>query len=258
MDRWLEGKAVIVTGAASGVGAAAAQRFAAEGALVCLADVDAAGIGRVAALITKAGGKAIAVKTDVSKPDDNERLMDRAVGEFRRLDVVFLNAGQLGGFDGFAGLTLEDFDRILRTNLYGCFHGLKSAYARIERGGAVVVTSSIAGLQGLSENPAYAASKHGILGLVRSASQAFAGRRVRVNAICPGGILTPMAGVPQSDDIVAPEGLAMADYRGMSSAQQVAELALFLASSRASAITGAAYVIDAGWTATIGSSSGAD
>lgn len=253
MAKWFEGKSVIVTGAASGIGAAAAQRFAQEGAPVCLTDIDAEGLERVAGLIKRAGGRVLTMKADVSSAEDNAAIVSHTISTFGRLDVAFLNAGYLGGASG--ALNFAAFDRIIRTNLYGCFHGLTSVLPRMETGGAVVVTSSIAGLRGLTENPAYAASKHGVIGLVRSVASLFAAKGIRVNAICPGGVATPMAGAAQSDAIVPPEALAMPPYRGMSEAQHIAELALFLASNRASALTGATVVADAGWTATIGPAS---
>jgi NAD(P)-dependent dehydrogenase (short-subunit alcohol dehydrogenase family) len=246
------GSAVIVTGAASGIGAAAAQRFAAEGASVCLADRDLRGAERVAALCVKLGQKAIALEVDVSKAADNQRMIAKTIAAFGRINVAYLNAGYLGPLTGFDAVDEQMFDRIIQTNLYGCFHGIRALYPKIERGGAIAVTASIAGLQGLPENPAYAASKHGVLGLVRSYSAAFAAKNVRINAICPGGVATPMIGIPQSDALQDPDKLQMPDFRGTSSAQQVAELALFLCSTRASAITGASYVVDAGWTAVLG------
>lgn len=250
-SRWFDGKSVLVTGAASGIGAAAAQRFAAEGAAVCVADSNAGGIERVRSLIERAGGRAIAAAVDIGRSEDNLAMVAKTVAAFGRLDAVFLNAGILGGMAGFDTITPELFDKVIRTNLFGVFYGLKSVLPAIAPGGAVVVTASTAGLFGLAENPAYSASKHGIVGLVRSAAAAYAVKGVRVNAICPGGVATPMAGVPQSDALVDPSDLAMPAYGGTSSAQHVAELALFLASSRASAITGACHVIDVGWTSVL-------
>lgn len=246
------GKAVIVTGAASGIGAAAAQRFAAEGASVCLADRDLKGAERVAALCAKGGRKAIALEVDVSKAADNQRMVEKAISAFGKVDIAFLNAGYLGSMTGFDAVDEEMFDRVIQTNLYGYFHGIRALYPKIQSGGAIVVTASIAGLQGLPENPAYAASKHGVLGLVRSCSAALAARKVRINAICPGGVSTPMIGIAQSDTLIEPDQLEMPEFRGLSSAQQVAELALFLSSPRASAMTGGSFVVDVGWTAVLG------
>jgi NAD(P)-dependent dehydrogenase (short-subunit alcohol dehydrogenase family) len=252
MARWFEGKSVLVTGASSGIGAATAQRFAAEGASVCLADRDRAGLDRVVGLVAKSGGTAVTVEVDISRLDDNARMVRRALDTFGKIDVAFLDAGYLGTLGGFDQVDFAGFDRIIQTNLYGCFYGIKSLYPKMERNGAIVVTASIAGLQGLPENPAYAASKHGVVGLVRSSAAALAARGVRINAICPGAVSTPMIGAPQSDVLVPPDSLAAPDYRGVSAPQHVAELALFLASARAAAVTGASYTIDAGWTATLG------
>jgi NAD(P)-dependent dehydrogenase (short-subunit alcohol dehydrogenase family) len=255
MAHWFDGKSVLVTGAASGIGAAAAQRFAADGGRVCLADTDLAGCDRIATLIRNAGGKAATVRADVSNAEDNVHMIDRTVEAFGNIDIAFLNAGYRGGVGGFGRLDLNTFDRVIRTNLYGCFYGMTALYSRIETGGAVVVTASIAGLRGLPENPAYSASKHGILGLVRSAAAAYAARGVRINAICPGNVSTPMLGFPQTDALVDPDALSIPEFRGMSTPQHIAEVALFLASGRAAAINGAAYVVDAGWTAVAGSQS---
>src|SRR5690606_2509264 len=115
-----------------------------------------------------------------------------ATRAFGRLDAAFLNAGYLGGAPGFDGLDFEAFDRVIRTNLYGCFHGIKAAVSVLPQGGAVVVTASIAGVLGYSGNPAYTASKHGILGLIRASAEALAARGIRINAVCPGGVATPM------------------------------------------------------------------
>lgn len=249
------GRSVLVTGAASGIGAAAAQRFAAEGASVCLADIDLTGCRRIADRIGAAGQTAIVAKVDVSKAEDNVHVVELVIAEFGKLDVAFLNAGYRGAAGGLGKLALDEFDRVIRTNLYGCFYGLAALWSRIESGGAIVVTASIAGLQGLSENPAYSASKHGIIGLVQSTAEAFAARSVRVNAICPGNVSTPMLGFPQSDDLTEPEQLLQPPFGGMSNTQHIAEVALFLASHRAAAVNGAAYVVDAGWTSIAGSPS---
>lgn len=248
---WFTGKSVLVTGAASGIGAMTAQRFAAEGASVCIADRDEAGLARTAATIRAAGGRAEPLQADVSSADDNRAMVQKAIESFGRLDAVHLNAGILGSMNGFGDEDLETFDRILRVNLYGCFHGLKAALPRIAEGGAVVVTASIAGFLGLAENPAYSASKHGILGLVRSSARAFGERGARVNAICPGGVETPMGGVMEAAPMVAPEAMKHPAWRGSVTAQHVAELALFLASPRSAGMNGSTVTVDAGFTAAL-------
>lgn len=242
---WFQGKGVLVTGGASGIGAAASQRFAREGAGVCVADLNLEGAERIAGLIRQAGGKAIACKSDISRQEDNLRMVTETVTAFGGLDVAFLNAG-LQMYQSFADLDLATFDRLIGVNLRGTFMGLKAVHDAIRPGGGVVVTSSGAGLIGLAESAAYSASKHGLLGLVKSAATGFAKKGARVNAICPGGVNTPMNNLPQHDQIVDPDALPMAPFRGFVDSQHVAELVLFLTSPRAGGITGTVVPIDSG------------
>ena len=242
-----EGKVVIVTGGAAGIGRAAALRFAQEGGAVCVADLDLQGAERTAAEIEQAGGVAFGLKADVSCPDDNDRMVEETIDRFGGLDVAFLNAGYLGPYKPFFDHSLEEFDRAIAINLRGCYLGLRATGRAIRENGAIVVTSSTAGLLGFGVNAPYAASKHGALGLVKSAAEALAARKVRVNAICPGGINTAMTKAGGAPDLgVAADELPMPEFRGMGSAEHIAELALFLASRRAAYITGAVHVADGG------------
>jgi NAD(P)-dependent dehydrogenase (short-subunit alcohol dehydrogenase family) len=240
------GKSVVVTGGASGIGRAAAIRFASEGASVLVADINKVGATQVAQEI---GAAARAVEIDVRFADQNEAMMAEAVAKNGSLDVVFLNAGYLGPMDGFEATDAVLFDRHLDINLKGVFFGLKAALPRIAPGGAIVVTASTAGVIGLAESPGYAAAKHGVIGLVKSSAPAFAARGVRVNVICPGAVETPMMGA--ADQSVIPSGdLERVPLRGAGSAQHVAELALWLASPAAAFVNGQSHVIDAGLLST--------
>lgn len=242
-----EGKVALVTGGGSGIGRAASQRLAREGASVAVADLDGGRASQTAALIERAGGRAIAITADIASEADNAAMFDAAEQAFGGVDHAFLNAGMLQRYMPFEEVSLELFDRVLSVNLRGVFLGLQQARARLRPQGACVVTASAAALLGFSEAAAYATSKHGVLGLVRSAARAFAERGLRVNAICPGNVLTPMNGVPQDDSIR--DDLEDPGYRGGLSAQQVAEVALFLLSRRSAGINGHAQVVDAGFAA---------
>jgi NAD(P)-dependent dehydrogenase (short-subunit alcohol dehydrogenase family) len=236
------GKHVLVTGGASGIGRAAAIRFAQEGARVCVADLNGDGAAAIAAEI---GEGAVAVCADISTAQGNAKMVSRAVGPDGVLDIAFLNAGYLGPMEGFEATDEALFDRHLAINLKGVFLGLKAVHAVIADGGAVIVTASTAGLVGLHESPGYTAAKHGVVGMVKASTLAFAAKGARINAICPGGVETPMMGSPDAA-IVAPETLRRVPMRGMGSAQQVAEAALWLASPAASFVNGQAHIVDAG------------
>lgn len=250
MAQTFANKTVIVTGAAQGIGRTTARRFAEDGALVCVADRNGDGAEQVAAGIRAAGGKAFASCVDVGSAEDNERMVRECVERGGGLDAAFLNAAYLGPLGDFFESTVEEFDRVIGVNLRGCYLGLQSVGRAIRRGGSVIVASSAAGTTGWGVNAAYSASKHGVIGLVRSSAEAFAAKGVRINAICPGMVNTVMSasavnsGIP--DLAVAPDELEMPAFRGLASTQHVAEFVLYLASSRAAFLTGGVHIIDGG------------
>jgi NAD(P)-dependent dehydrogenase (short-subunit alcohol dehydrogenase family) len=239
-------KVVLVTGAASGIGRAAAIRFAQEGARVFAADLNIEGATAVGAEI---GSAAQAIGVDIASAQSNADMVGQVIRAAGRLDAAFLNAGYLGPMEGFAATDEAFFDRHVAINLKGVFLGLKAIEPVIADGGAVVVTASTAGLVGLAESPAYSAAKHGVIGLVKSCAPAFAARGARINAICPGAVATPMIGGADAG-IVPPAKLGRVPLRGMGSAQHVAELALWLASPAAGYVNGHAHIVDAGLLST--------
>ena len=251
------GKAIIVTGGASGIGAAAARRFAQEGAMVLIADRDETGARDVREAIVETGaetgaetgGRAEPVVIDVTLPADNRRMVEACRDHFGRCDGAFLNAGAMNRMGSFAELDEETFERMLSVNLKSAFLGLKAVLPVLERGGAAVVTASGAGVTGLPLAAGYSASKHGVVGLVRSASKAFAERGARVNCICPGMVETPLIGFMEAPEIVAPDALPVPAHGGSLRPQHVAELALFLASGAAAGINGQAIIADGGFLA---------
>lgn len=239
-------KSVIVTGAASGIGRAAAIRFAQEGANVCLADINIEGARHVARGI---GSRAIAIETDITDSASYAHCITGAMKKFGALDVAFLNAGYLGPMEGIEATDEELFDRLITINLKGAFLGIKALMNVISDGGSIVVTASTAGVIGLAESPAYSAAKHGVLGLVKSCAPTMANRGARINAICPGAVNTPMLG--ESDEtVIEPKNLSRVPLRGKGSAQHVAEVALWLASPASGFVNGQAHIVDAGLLST--------
>jgi NAD(P)-dependent dehydrogenase (short-subunit alcohol dehydrogenase family) len=243
-----DGKVALVTGAASGIGASAAQRFAQEGAAVIAADMNREGAEQVADMIRSSGGQAHAVAVDVSKAADNAAMIAAAVDRFGALHAAYLNAGAYGG-TAFEDHDEATFDRMVAINLKGVFLGLKAVLPALSPGGAAVVTASTSGVIGLSVAAAYSSAKHGVIGLVRSSSQAFAARGTRVNAICPGPVATAILGVAGVPQVEPADSLEPIAYGGTLSPQHIAELALFLASPRSGGINGQHVVADAGYLA---------
>lgn len=247
MGGMFEDKVVLVTGGGSGMGKSAAQRFAEEGGRVAVVDLNQESADYVARAIRDAGGDAFACRADIASEADNERMVAEAIARYGGLDVAFLNAGYLGPDLDFFETDAASYDLIMGVNLRGCFFGMKSVGRAMRPGGAVVVTASAASLAANQYNAVYTASKHGVLGLIKAATEAFAAKGLRINAICPGVVSTPLIGMKEANDRpVSPDQLRQPSYAGIGQAQHIAELALFLASPRASFSTGAAYLADGG------------
>jgi NAD(P)-dependent dehydrogenase (short-subunit alcohol dehydrogenase family) len=249
MSGSMDGKAGVVTGAASGIGRACALRFAREGAAVIVADLRSAAHGgrHTVEQIERAGGRAEFFACDVSDSEDNAALVARAVERFGRLDFAHNNAG-IGVHRLLHETSDEDFDRVIAVNLRGTFLGMKHQIAQMlandPPGGAIVNTSSNAGLRAVTMLSAYAASKHGILGLTKNAAVEYAQLGIRVNAVCPGAIMTPlMAGQPpeRQREILAPQAMTR-----FGEPDEVAAAVVWLCSQDASFITGVALPVDAG------------
>jgi NAD(P)-dependent dehydrogenase (short-subunit alcohol dehydrogenase family) len=243
----LAGKVAVITGAASGIGRATAQIFASEGARLMLGDRDEAGVEQAAAEI---GGDVAALRTDVTVGADMQRLVDTAAERYGKLDILFNNAG-IGMPGSILDRTEEDFDRVVAVNLKGVFLGCKYALLHLlanPNGGAIVNMSSNGGLIGRPGDPLYVATKHGVMGLTKSLALAYADRRIRVNALCPGPIDTPMIweGFEEGMDREAfiRRAVSSCPTPRMASPDEVARAALFLASDEASFVSGVGLAVD--------------
>ncbi len=247
----LDGKVAIITGAARGIGAAAARLFAAEGASVMLADVLADPLQAVASEI---GAKAAICPTDVTDEAAVKKLVDETVKRFGKVDVALLNAGIEGTMTSIVDYPAEMFDKVIAVNVRGVWLGLKYVMRAMERtGGSIVITSSTSGIRATTGLSAYTASKHAVIGLMRSAALEGSDKKIRVNTVNPSPIDTPMIaslekmrGLEGRNDQPMAAGTPLGRY---GTPEGVARLMLFLASDESSFCTGGVYMVDGGVSA---------
>jgi NAD(P)-dependent dehydrogenase (short-subunit alcohol dehydrogenase family) len=242
-----EGKRVIVTGGASGIGAAAARAFAAEGAKVLIADLQAKG-ETVAAQIRASGGEAVFQHTDLSTDSGCAAMVERAVKSFGGLDIAFNNGAVAGAGRLMADEAEESWNRIVGINLQSVYLSMKHEIPAMlaAGGGAIVNTSSVAGLFGEPGAASYAAAKHGVIGLTKSAALDYIKKGIRINALCPGGTDTEMLAEWMKNPDVAARVRAAQPIGRLAAPEEIAAVALFLASDAASFVVGHAMVVDGG------------
>jgi NAD(P)-dependent dehydrogenase (short-subunit alcohol dehydrogenase family) len=247
-----EGQVALVTGASSGMGLATADAFALAGASVVLADIDEDGLNSASDSLVADGHQALAVVCDVTDEDQVATLVERAVASFGRLDMAFNNAGIQVPPSDAADETADTFERVNAINLRGVWACMKHELRQMrEQGsGAIVNCSSLGGLVGLPGRASYHASKHGVLGLTKSAALEYAPRGVRINAVCPGTIDTPMvADMVAKGEFDMAEALRNQPIGRLGTADEIAAAVLWLCSPGASFVVGVALPVDGGYTA---------
>ena len=252
----LGGKVALITGAASGIGLATAERFLVEGASVVMADVQAEAVEAEAARLAADGLSAVAIVMDVTSSDDNRRAVEVAVDRFGRLDILFANAG-IGYSGAIVDATDDDWDQVMAVNAKGVFLSARESIRRMlsqeSPGGSVIINGSISGLAGIPGQAPYAPSKGAVVQMTRQLAVEYAARGVRVNCVCPGTVDTPLlrhAMTMASDPDAFLEMLVSGHPIGrIGLAEEIASAVAFLASDEASFITGAILPVDGGYTA---------
>lgn len=253
----LKKKVVLVTGAGSGIGRAVALVCAREGAVVLVSDIDAASARNTAAMVRELGTEVLPVVADVGLASDCKNLVERCCAHFGRLDVACNNAGIGGVSLPTVDYPLEDWARVIRVNLSGVFYGMKYQIEAMLRNhanasgarGSVVNVASILGSVGFASAPAYSAAKHGVVGLTHTAALEYSAKGIRVNAVGPGFIRTPMIESLENDAAAVAMLMAAHPIGRLGESEEVAELVAWLASDRASFVTGSYHPVDGGYLA---------
>lgn len=250
----LEGKVALITGAGSGIGQATSRIFARESAKLVLADVMEEGGNRTLKMVQDLGAEALFVKCDVGKWTDVEATIAKAVQTYGRLDCAFNNAGIEGKSADTHECTEENWNRVIAINLTGVWYCMKAEIAQFLKqggGGAIVNTSSGAGLAGVPHMPAYVASKHGVAGLTRAAALEYGKHKIRINAVCPGPIRTPMLGRLTHERPEVEQRFARSEpLRRLGEPSEIGEATAWLCSDHASYVTGLPMPVDGGFMAT--------
>ena len=244
-----DGKVVLITGAATGIGRAVAVAFARHGARLAIGDINEAAASETLDLVKRAGGEALFRRTDVSQEADVEGLVSQTVAQFGRLDCAFNNAGiapKDANRKPFAEVDVAGFDRVLAVDLRGVFLCMKYELREMARAGkgAIVNTASVAGLVGEPGAADYVAAKHGVIGLTKVAALEYAAQGIRVNALAPGWVETPMTVALKSDPTLASRMLSSTPIGRPAQPDEMAASVLFLCSDAASYVTGQIHVAD--------------
>lgn len=249
----LTGKTIIVTGAGSGMGEAMAKLFAQEGARIVAADIRLETVERVVSDIKEAGGEAIAVASDIAKPNAATELVQQALEAYGKLDVLVNNAGIMDGMEGVEDISDERWDHVFAVNTTGTMRLMREAVKHFKevKGGVILNNISIGGLNGARAGAAYTASKHAVIGLTKNTAFFYAGEGIRCNGIAPGAVETnigqSMTNLNKFGMGRAMLGMGLNPRAGQP--DEIAKLALFLVSDEASFINGAIVVADGGWSA---------
>lgn len=244
-------KVALVTGAASGIGRACAQFYGREGATVAVSDIDEAGGRETVGLIEQAGGVAFFIKTDVSDPADCQKLVSQTVEKYGRLDYACNNAGIGGEPNLTADYTIDGWQKVIGVNLSGVFYCMKYEIPAMLKngGGAIINMASILGQVSFATAPAYVAAKHGVVGLTKNTAVEYASSGIRINAVGPAFIKTPMIAKLEEDSQTLDMLVSLHPIGRLGTPEEVAELVIWLSSEKASFITGAYYAVDGGYLA---------
>lgn len=248
----MKNKVALVTGAAAGIGQATAILFAKKNINVAISDVDEEGLEKTAGLIKEQGGEVLSIIADISKTSEVEDMVNKTLDQFGRLDYAVNNAGIEGPMATTAEYSEEDWDRVLNINLRGQWLCMKYEIpAMLENGGSIVNVSSILGKVGFANTPAYTAAKHGLIGLTKTAALEYSEQGLRINAVCPGFIETPMlerAGIT-SDEETKEQTIALHPIGRLGESDEVAEAIVWIASEEASFVSGHSLMVDGGYIA---------